>query len=313
MHYLIDDPALAHRTPGEELAVAAGRSRTGTATATLHEPLALHFPLAATRPRPPVRNLLKSAVITDESVSFVEERQAPAHTTTRDTAYGDTPEAHQQPRTVKAALTSVTVRVPLPDPICDDPALLARFVDHRVIVRLCTVENDVLLHGSADGAITGLLRLPGLRRLRGTPDLLDSVMAAAADVEDQGGSCDALVMHPRTYWRLVALGALPTVDAAGLRITRTRMIAPEQILLGDFRAGVTLLDGPSSTLTLRRGEELAEIEAASRMGLAVHLPQHFSLLTLAPESVPAQMEALPATGPAGEDDVQAAPDRGATS
>ncbi len=304
MHYLIDDPALARRTPGEELAIAAGRSGTGTATAFVREPLARHFPLAATRPRPPVRDLLKSATVTDESVNFVQERQAPAHATTLDTAYADTPEAHQQPRAVKAALTSITVRVPLPDEICHDPALLARFVDYRVIVRLCTVENDVLLHGSADGAITGLLRLPGLRRLRGTPDLLDSVMAAAADVEDQGGSCDALVLHPRIYWRLVAQGALPTLDAAGLRITRTRMIAPEQILLGDFRAGVTLLDGTSSTLTLRRGDGLAEIEAGGRIGLAVHLPQHFSLLTLAPESVPAPIETL--TSADAENEVQAA-------
>ncbi|WP_255955001.1 family 3 encapsulin nanocompartment shell protein [Streptomyces odontomachi] len=292
MHYLIDDPALASRTPGEELAIAASRSGTGVVATTVHEPLARHFPLASTRPRPPIRDLLKSATLTDESVSFVQERQALAHVTTRDTAYAGTPEAHQQPRAVKAALTTVSVRVPLPDQICRDPALLARFFDHRVIVRLCTVENDVLLHGSADGAVTGLLRLPGLRHLRGRPDLLGSIMAAAADVEDQGGSCDALVMHPRVYWQLVALGALPTLDAAGLRITRTRMIAPEQVLLGDFRAGVTLLDGTSSTLTLRRGDELAEIEAGGRIGLAVHLPQHFALLTLAPESVPAPIETL---------------------
>lgn len=314
MHYLIDDPALASRTPGEELAIAVGRSGTGTAAATVHEPLARHFPLASTRPRPPIRDLLKAARVTDESVSFVQERQAPAHVTTRDTAYTGTPEAHQQPRAVKAALTTVSVRVPVPDQICSDPALLARFVDHRVIVRLCTVENDVLLHGSGDGAITGLLRLPGLRRLRGRPDLLDSIMAAAADVEDQGGSCDALVMHPRTYWQLTAQGALPTlVDAAGLRITRTRMIAPDQVLLGDFRAGVTLLDGTSSTLTLRRGDELAEIEAGGRIGLAVHLPQHFSLLTLAPESVPTPIEAIAPSEPSAEHTARAATEGGAAS
>ncbi|BCJ27223.1 family 3 encapsulin nanocompartment shell protein [Actinocatenispora sera] len=295
MRYLVDDPELTSRTPGEELAVAACRSAGDTASAVVRGAIARHFPLAATRPRPPVRDLLKSATITDESVSFVEERRG-SHQVTRDTEYAATPEAHQLPRAIKAALTEVRVRVPVPAQICHDPALLARFVDHRVIVRLCTVENDVLLHGSADGAITGLLRLPGLRRLRGGADLLDSIMAAAADVEDQGGSCDALVLHPRTYWRLVGLGALPTVDAAGLRITRTRMIAPDQILLGDFRAGVTLLDGSDGgTLTLRRDGELAEIEAGGRVGLAVHLPQHFALLVLAPETVPPAIEVMPTT------------------
>ncbi|BCJ38700.1 hypothetical protein Athai_62030 [Actinocatenispora thailandica] len=294
MRYLVDDPELTSRTPGEELAVAAGRSTDGAATAVVRDAITRHFPLAATRPRPPVRDLLKSAIIADESVSFVEERRSAAHPVTRDTEYAATPEAHQQPRAVKAALTDVRVRVPVPAQICRDPALLARFVDHRVIVRLCTVENDVLLHGSADGAITGLLRLPGLRRLRGRTDLVDSLMAAAADVEDQGGSCDALVMHPRTYWRLVGLGALPTVDAAGLRITRTRMIAPDQVLLGDFRAGVTLLDAcDGGTITLRRDGELAEIEAGGRVGLAVHLPQHFALLVLPPDTVPPAIQVLP--------------------
>lgn len=294
MRYLVDDPDLTSRTPGEELAVAACRSPGDTATAVVRGAIARHFPLAATRPRPPVRDLLKSATIADETVSFVEERRG-SHQVTLDTEYAATPEAHQQPRAVKAALTEIRVRVPVPAQICRDPALLARFVDHRVIVRLCTVENDVLLHGSADGAITGLLRLPDLRRLRGGTDLLDSILAAAADVEDQGGSCDALVLHPRTYWRLVALGALPTLDAAGLRITRTRMIAPDQVLLGDFRAGVTLLDGSDGgTLTLRHRGELAEIEAGGRVGLAVHLPQHFALLVLAPETVPPAIEVLPA-------------------
>ncbi|GAA3520828.1 hypothetical protein GCM10022220_72150 [Actinocatenispora rupis] len=295
MRYLVDDPELTSRTPGEELAVAACRSPGGTASVVVRGAIARHFPLAATRPRPPVRDLLKAATIADESVCFVAELPAASHPVTRDTEYAATPEAHQRPTAVKAALTEVRVRVPVPAQICRDPALLARFVDHRVIVRLCTVENDVLLHGSPDGAITGLLRLPGLRRLRGGGDLLDSIMAAAADVEDQGGSCDALVMHPRTYWRLVGLGALPTVDAAGLRITRTRMIAPDQVLLGDFRAGVTLLDGGAGgTLTLRTDGDLAEIEAGGRIGLAVHLPQHFALLVLAPETVPPAIEVEPA-------------------
>lgn len=290
LRYLVDDPELTERSPGEELAVAASRAgAAGTAEVTVNGPLTTRFPLASTRPRPPVRDLLKVATVRDESVAFVAELRADGHGRTADTAYRATPEAHLVPQAVKAALTTLAVDVPVPDEICADPAVLARFVDHRVIVRMCTVENDVLLNGSADGVITGLLGLPDPRRLTGGADLLGTLMAAAADVEDQGGSCDALVMHPRLYWQLVALGALSSVDTAGLRITRTRMIAPDRVLLGDFRAAVTLLDGGTSTLALRRADAAAGsavVSARMRVGLAVHLPQHFVQLSLDPTTLP---------------------------
>jgi hypothetical protein len=56
----------------------------------------------------------------------------------------------------------------------------------------------------------------------------------------------------------------------------------DQVLLGDYRAAVTLLDPGTSLLTLRRkagpaGGDL--LEASTQMGLAVHLPQHFVLLS----------------------------------
>lgn len=295
LRYLVDDPELTQRTPGEELAVAASRAGAGgPAEVTVTGPLTTHFPLAATRPRPPVRDLLKVATVRDESVALVAELRAAGHGHTADTAYRATPEAHLVPHAVKAALTTLGVEVPVPDEVCADPAVLARFVDHRVIVRMCTVENDVLLNGSPDGVVTGLLRLPDQRRLTGGADLFDTLMAAAADVEDQGGSCDALVMHPRVYWRLVALGALSSVDAAGLRITRTRMIAPDRVLLGDFRAAVTLLDGGTSTLSLRRPGGTAVVSARMRVGLAVHLPQHVVQLHLPAAAVPPELAAAPA-------------------
>jgi hypothetical protein len=102
-------------------------------------------------------------------------------------------------------------------------------------------------------------------------------MDAAADVEEMGGSCDGLILHPRRYWRLVAAGALPSLDAGGLRITRTRMIDFGAVLLGDFRAGVTLLDCGPFTVALRRRPRRSRRICA---GLAVHLPQRFVLLDI---------------------------------
>jgi len=288
LDYLIDDPGLRERGPGEELAIAVARAAGGDAAVRLRAPLTTLFPLASTRPRPTVRAQAKAGTVTDRTLRYVREHRDTGRDGERGTRYGATPEAVFRPAVAKAELTEISVAVPVPAELCHDPALLARFVDHRVIVRLCTVENEVLLHGSDDGAIPGLLRLDGLRRLASPAAggrigaVLDALMDGCAEVEEMGGSCDGLVMHPALYWRLVGGGALPSLDAAGLRVTRTRMIERDRVLLGDFRAGITLLDGEESTLALRRpaGDGEATITAAMRLGLAVHLPQHFALLGL---------------------------------
>lgn len=241
-------------------------------------PLTTRFPLMPTRQRPTVREQLKVASVTAGPLRFVREERAESLPVTAGDRYSDTPEAGFLPRLAEAGLTGLSVRVAIPEEICTDPAMLARFVDHRVIVRLCTLENEVLLHGSADNVITGLLRLEGLRKFGHAGGLsLAGLLAAAADVEEMGGSCDGLVMHPRAYWQLVAEGALPALAAAGLCLTRTRMIPPDEVLLGDFHAGATVLDAPASTLALTHGGGGAQVEAHMRIGLAVQLPQHFLL------------------------------------
>jgi hypothetical protein len=279
MRYLIDDPDLSERGPGEELAIAVGRAGGGDAAISVNVPLTTRFPLLADRRRPPLRDLMKTARTATPPQRYVSEARGDDDGTSA-TAYGATPEARFQPHVATAGLADLSVSVPVPDEIRDDPVLLARFVDHRVIVRMCTAENELLLHGSADGTIIGLRHLPGLRHVKAdTGDPLTAITDAAAEVEEMGGSCDALVMHPRMYWRLVNAGALPSLDAARLRITRTRMIEPHEVLLGDFHAGVTLIDGGAGELALRRGPDGAAIEARMSVGLAVHLPQHFVLLT----------------------------------
>jgi hypothetical protein len=289
------DPALTRRTPGEEFALAVGRHRAGAdVEVPLRVALPATFPLAATRPRYTVRHLLKLATVEDGPVPYVQELPAGAGGPSG-TRYAATPEAGFTATLRRAALTELIATMPVPAGLLDEPALLAAFVDHRVVVRLCTVENEALLHGCADGAIAGLLRLPGIRRGRlcgadadapagaGCSDavLAATLTEAAAEVEETGGSCDGMVAHPVVYWRLVRCGLLDRLGQAGIRVSRTRMIARDQVLLADFRAAATLLDPHASTLRLRRaaGAGGADvIEASTRVGLAVHLPQHLLLL-----------------------------------
>ncbi|GGZ01577.1 family 3 encapsulin nanocompartment shell protein [Streptomyces poonensis] len=279
------DPALRTRSPGEEFAWAVhGASGAEDRVVPFRAHLPAAFPLFATRPRYAVRHLLKSASVSDSGVAYVHEPPA-ADPCTAGTSYRGTPENAFSPRVGEAQLTDLSVSVPLPAGLLDEPSLLASFVDHRVLVRLSVVENESLLHGTADKAIPGLLTLPGLRHAALGPDIgdiSDSIALAAAEVEETGGSCDGIVVHPSTYWRLVRDGVLGLLAEAGITVSRTRMIPRGQVLLGDFRAAATLLLPDVASIGLRRGIGARGgdvIEATTRIGLAVHLPQHLLLLS----------------------------------
>jgi len=280
---LLADPSITGSTPGQEFAQAAvleGGSDDVTVPFRVYLPSA--FPLFAERPRYTVRHLLKTATIREGAAPFVSEAQPPrADDAPSGVTYATSFEAAFVPSLQNAELADVTVDVPIPKGLLAHPRLLGAFVDYRVLVRAGTCENEALLRGSGS-AITGLLDLPGLRRTttRGRP--VDALLDAAAQVEETGGSCDGIVAHPAVYWQAVESGLLARLAQAGVRIARTRMIAQDQVLLGDFRAAATLLDPGDSALTLRRGagpDGGDVIRARSRVGLAVHLPQHFVLVS----------------------------------
>ncbi|WP_198679188.1 family 3 encapsulin nanocompartment shell protein [Thermomonospora amylolytica] len=278
-------PTVAGRSPGQALAAALD---TGGAEITVDLPVSLPttFPFFAARPRYTVRHLL-GAVAPDgdpaDGVPYVHEPAA-AHTPAASgTSYAASPEAAFEPSVERARLTWVSATVTLPDGLTGHPGLLAAHIDRRVVVRLCTVENQVLLHGSDDGAVPGLLDVPGRRAAEGLGPPEEALARGAALVEETGGSCDGIVVHPDVYWRLAAGGTLARLNEVGVRVSRTRMIARDRALLGDFRAVATLLDPARSRLVLRRGAGPGGrdvVEAAHQVGLAVHLPQHLVLMDL---------------------------------
>jgi hypothetical protein len=275
-------PTVSGRTPGQELA----RRLDGEAQTVVDLPLSLPtaFPLFAERPRYTVRHLLGATAVADgDEVPYVYE-PADERAASRSAAfYAGSPEAAFRPRVENAPLTWISVNVPVPAGLTRHPDLLAHYVDRRVIVRLNTLENEVLLHGSADGAVRGLLTVPGLRTGQGDGSLDTALTRAAGLVEETGGSCDGIVVHPAVYWALVESGQLARFNQVGVRVSRTRMIPHGQALLADFRAVATLFDPARSRLVFRRGAESGEgdvVEAAHRLGLAVHLPQHLVLLDL---------------------------------
>lgn len=281
---LLADPAMTESTPGSEFAQAATLgSGSEDVTVSFRAYLPTAFPLFADRPRYTVRQLMKMATVRDDNVHYVHEpRPEQDRRDVSGTTFATSPEAQFQPKLGEAELTDIGVGLPVPPGLLDHPRLLASFIDYRLLVRFGTTENQVLLHGSENGAVPGLLSLPGSRVLRSEREPVDLLTAAAAMVEETGGSCDGIVAHNAVYWQAVESGLLGKLAEAGIRISRTRMIPRNQVLLGDFRAATTFLDPEISTLTLRRGaapDGSDLLEASSRMGLAVHLPQHLVLLS----------------------------------
>jgi hypothetical protein len=274
-------PTIAGRTPGQELVRAL--TDAPEVAVDLAVSLPTTFPFFTTRPRYTVRHLLSTASADTDAVPYVEEPTGASTPSQSGTSYAASPEAAFEPCIAHARLTEVRTSVPLPTGLVDHPELLAAYVDRRVVVRLCTRENEVLLHGSDDAAIPGLLNVRGRRTARGRGRLEVDLAWAAALVEETGGSCDGAVVHPDLYWTLVANGRLARLNAVGVRVSRTRMIARSQALLGDFRAVATLLDPARSRLVLRRATTPGGcdvIEAVEWLGLAVHLAQHLVLVDL---------------------------------
>lgn len=282
MRQLLADPAMVDSSPGEEFAQAAALHATeGDITVPYRSYLPAAFPLFAERPRYTVRQLMKMATVRDgDAVPYVHEPRANKDDAVSGTTFGTTPEARFEPALGTAPLTDIGVSVRLPSrKLLHHPRLLAAFIDHRLLVRFGTRENEILLHGDENGAVPGLLSLPGMRTMHTDRDPVGLLTAAAAYVEETGGSCDGIVAHTAVYWQAVESGLLGRLAEAGVRISRTRMIPRDQVLLGDFRAAATFLDPGVSQLSLRRGADGDVLEARSRMGLAVHLPQHFLLIT----------------------------------
>lgn len=268
-------------TPGEDFARAvAARSDEDEVVVPFHAYLPASFPLLKTRPRYMVRHLLKVGRVREGHGAYLEEftgvDRGPSGT-----AYQATPESTFDSRLEEAGFTDVEMALNVPVEFVRKPGLLASFIDYRMFVRMWTQENEILLYGSKDGKVQGLLNMKGLRHQTGHRDVFRELAVAASEVEETGGSCDGAVMHPELYWLAAENGFLNRFKEAGVTVSRTRMVPRGKALLGDFRAGATLLNPNASSITLSRDPESAArriITARTRMGLAVHVPQHFVLL-----------------------------------
>jgi len=241
------------------------------------------------KPRLTVRGLLKRRLVETEVTPYWCER---APNQAQAAAVGESGlrrEAAFQPGVGRARVHPVQAWIQIPDELTGDPHGLAEFIDHRLLVRLATAENQALTIGPH-----GLLKHPGIARLPYRGDFTAGLLAACDEIEQVGSTAHAAIINPTDYYLgLAGRGSLlADLAANGTLISRTRMIPTGQALAGDFAEAVRLLVLPRSAIRVAVPPPGTFAEPGLAVcgevyeGLAVHLPTNLFLAVPANEHTP---------------------------
>lgn len=232
------------------------------------------------KPRLTVRGLLKRRPVETDELSFWCERGPTQAQRAAVAESGLRREAAFQSGVEQARLHPVRAWVQIPAGLAADKDGLAEYIDHRLLVRLATAENQALTTGPH-----GLLRHPGIARLPYHGDFAVGLLAACDQIEQVGSTAHAAIINPADFYLgLVGRGSvLADLAANGTLISRTRMIPPGQALAGDFAEAVRLLDGRRSVIRVAEPPPGTFAEPGLAVcgevyeGLAVHLPTNMFL------------------------------------
>jgi hypothetical protein len=272
-------PATAEVSPGTAFAAAFAMQGKNTEVAYDYTITSAHKP-DRPMPRLTVRRLLKRRLVDSEDITYWCEHRPSAEQAAMVTESGLRREAAFQPGVTRTHVYPVQAWLQIPDELAADPHGLTEFIDHRLLVRLATAENQALTIGPH-----GLLSHPEIARLPYHGDFADGILAACDEIEQVGSTAHALIVNPADFYRgLVGRGSLlADLAANGTLISRTRMIPRGQALAGDFAEAVRLLDAGHSVIRVAdpppgtfAGPGLA-VCAEVYEGLAVHLPTNLFL------------------------------------
>jgi len=157
-------------------------------------------------------------------------------------------ELAQKPETTAMSLATVTASVFTAAGLAtvsnqlladSDPAV-DNLVTTDLAKRLVALEETAFIAGTGSGQPLGILNTPGISA---TPlastvilDLLDAILDAIAQVETDHGAPSAILMHPRTWTRILksrdAQGAYYIAPASGVQDPRTGVRGPTRTLWG---------------------------------------------------------------------------------
>jgi hypothetical protein len=272
-------PAETAVSPGTAFAAAFATSGERTEVTYDYTITDAHKP-DRPKPRLTVRGLLKRRPVETDVLSYWCESSPSPGQAAAVTEHELRREAAFRSGVAQARVYPVQAWVQIPDALAGDMAGLAEYIDHRLLVRIATAENQALTIGPH-----GLLRHPGIARLPYDGDYADGILAALDEIEQVGSTAHAMIVNPADFYRrLAGRGSLlADLAANGTLISRTRMVPPGQALAGDFAEAVRLLDTGRSVIRVAEpppgtfaGPGLAVCGEVYE-GLAVHLPTNLFL------------------------------------
>lgn len=124
--------------------------------------------------------------------------------------------------------------------LADSNPAVDQLVTADLVKRLVALEEAAFLNGDGTGKPLGILQTPGIGATALTSttivDLLDAILDAIADVETDHGAPSAILMHPRTWTRILkskdAQGAYYIDPTGGPQDPRTGLRGPVKSLWG---------------------------------------------------------------------------------
>lgn len=164
------------------------------------------------------------------------------------TVAGWVAELAQKPETTAVTLATVTANVFTAaglatisnQLLADSNPAVDGLVTADLAKRLVALEETAFIAGTGTGQPLGILNTPGIgaTTLTSTPvlDLLDAILDAIADVETDHGAPSAILMHPRTWTRILkardTVGAYYIDPTGGPQDPRTGLRGPTKSLWG---------------------------------------------------------------------------------
>lgn len=277
----------ADLSPGQAFAAACA-TQGKNASIELSTTITDAFPGFKRRPRIAVRAMFKVVKANQKQVRYWYEThpQSPITAPVEDVKLR--PEAAFEFHVDQTPLKPTTAWIQIPPSLLDDPEALATFIDYRLLVRLCTAENQALTIGRGGDRVRGVMETPGLQRLPARKDPVSSLLAACDRVEQMGGSADGIIINSEDFYQhLVGRSSLlADLASMGVRICRTRMVNPGTVVVGDFTAGATIFDSGRSVIRFAEPppgifpREGLAVCGEIYESLAIHLPTHFFIASL---------------------------------
>lgn len=250
-----------------------------------------------------IRDVIAPGSTGFNAVPYVRELNAVANETAASTVAegGTKPEATIEFLDDLAPVRTIAITLPVTNQLFEDGKAVMSYVNGRLSYMLELREELEILNGNGISPdLKGILQYSGVQSQSFTAgEIAITIGNAIAKVNEVNGEPNAVAMSPTNYWQMVTnreAGAIfdagtpfssTAVTVWGLPIVKTRALATNKALVGDFRLGAQIFDRSQARIeSFEQHSDYAAknkrlLRAEERLALAVYRPDWFVNTTLA--------------------------------